>query len=86
MKLKIIQSCYVPRHDFFNCNDVVEVDDKLADILIKQKLAINIEEVEDDAVDYSDYTMTELRELLREKGLSTKGKKDELISRLEGGE
>lgn len=86
MQIKIIQSCYVPNHPFFNCEDVVEVSDTLAKILIEQKLAVENVAVVEDVVDYSDFSMTELRNLLREKGLATKGKKDELISRLEGGE
>ena len=85
MKVKIIQSCYVPSHPFFNTDDEVEVNDELGRILIKGVLAIEIGEVNNE-VDYSEYSTTELRKLLKEKGLSSEGKKADLIKRLVGDE
>jgi U3 small nucleolar ribonucleoprotein component len=41
------------------------------------------EDSEEEAIDYSDLSVSELREELKERGLSSEGKKDDLISRLE---
>jgi hypothetical protein len=41
------------------------------------------EDSEEEDVDYSDLSVSELREELKERGLSSEGKKDDLISRLE---
>ena len=40
------------------------------------------EEVEEEAVDYSQYTVKQLKEMLEEKGLSTDGKKADLVERM----
>ena len=40
------------------------------------------EEVVEETVDYSKYTVKELREMLEERGLSTDGKKAELVERM----
>ena len=54
--------------------------------LIKQGVAVEyIEEqetIEKEENDYSSLTVKELKEILEQKGLSTKGKKAELIERL----
>ena len=44
------------------------------------------EEVEEEAVDYSQYTVKQLKEMLEEKGLSTDGKKADLVERMSGAE
>jgi len=44
------------------------------------------EEVEEEAVDYSKYTVKQLKEMLEEKGLSTDGKKADLVERMSGAE
>ena len=44
------------------------------------------EEVEEEAVDYSQYTVKQLKEMLDEKGLSTDGKKADLVERMSGAE
>ena len=40
------------------------------------------EEVEEEAFDYSQYTVKQLKEMLEEKGLSTDGKKADLVERM----
>ena len=44
------------------------------------------EEAEEEAVDYSQYTVKQLKEMLEEKGLSTDGKKADLVERMSGAE
>ena len=44
------------------------------------------EEVEEEAIDYSQYTVKQLKEMLEEKGLSTDGKKADLVERMSGAE
>ena len=44
------------------------------------------EEPEEEAVDYSQYTVKQLKEMLEEKGLSTDGKKADLVERMSGAE
>ena len=44
------------------------------------------EEVVEETVDYSKYTVKELKEMLEEKGLSTEGKKADLVERMSGAE
>jgi len=44
------------------------------------------EEVVEETVDYSQYTVKELKEMLEERGLSTDGKKADLVERMSGAE
>ena len=44
------------------------------------------EEVVEETVDYSQYTVKQLKEMLEEKGLSTEGKKADLVERMSGAE
>ena len=44
------------------------------------------EEVVEETVDYSQYTVKELKEMLEERGLSTDGKKADLVERMLGAE
>ena len=44
------------------------------------------EEVAEETIDYSKYTVKQLREMLEERGLSTDGKKAELVERMSGAE
>lgn len=83
MKIKCVSSFYVLNKGVFDIGTIVEFDEELARKLIKQGVAIEyIDEQEKEEVDYSDLTVKELKQLLEEKGLSTKGKKAELIERL----
>ena len=86
MKVKCTSSFYIVNKGVFNNGSIVEFDDELALKLIKQGVAVEyIEEtetIEKEEIDYSDLTVKELKVILEQKGLSTKGKKAELIERL----
>lgn len=86
MKVKCTSSFYIVNKGVFNNGSIVEFDDELALKLIKQGVAVEyIEEtetIEKEEIDYNDLTVKELKVILEQKGLSTKGKKAELIQRL----
>ena len=87
MKIKTTSSFYVVKKGVFNVGEIVEFENELARQLITQGVAIEyIEEKQlikkEENVDYSTLTIKELKELLKEKKLSTVGKKAELIERL----
>lgn len=83
MKVKCTSSFYVIDKGVFNIHEIVEFDDELAKKLIKQGVVELIEEEQTEKEeDYTKLTVKELRELLQEKGLDIKGKKQELIERL----
>ncbi len=87
MKVKCTSSFYIVNKGVFNNGSVVEFDDELARRLIKQGVVVEyveeVEAIEKEENDYNNLTVKELKVLLEEKGLSTKGKKAELIQRLE---
>ena len=87
MKIKTTSSFYIVKKGVFNVGEIVEFDDELARKLITQGVGIEyIEEKQlikkEENIDYDNLTVKELKELLKEKGLSTNGKKKELIERL----
>lgn len=83
MKVRCTSSFYVLDKGVFKIHDIVEFDDILAEKLIKQGVVESIEEKQTEKEeDYTKLTVKELRELLQEKGLDIKGKKQELIERL----
>ena len=87
MKVKTTSSFYVVKKGVFNVGEIVEFENELARQLITQGVAIEyIEEKQlikkEENVDYNTLTIKELKELLKEKNLSTVGKKAELIERL----
>ena len=87
MKIKTTSSFYVVKKGVFNVGEIVEFENELARQLITQGVAIEyIEEKQlikkEENVDYSTLTIKELKELLKERDLSTVGKKAELIERL----
>ena len=86
MKIKCISSFYVLNKDVFNIGEIVEFENELARRLIQQGVAIEYieekHEIKEEIIDYDNLTVKELKELLKEKGLSTNGKKKELIERL----
>ena len=87
MKIKTTSSFYVVKKGVFNVGEIVEFENELARQLITQGVAIEyIEEKQliekEENVDYNTLTIKELKELLKERGLSTVGKKAELIERL----
>ena len=87
MKVKCTSSFYIVNKGVFNIGAVVEFDEELAKKLIKQGVAVEyiekVETIEKEENDYNNLTVKELKQLLEEKGLSTKGKKAELIERLQ---
>ena len=54
--------------------------------VVEEPVAEEPEEVEEEAIDYSQYTVKQLKEMLEEKGLSTDGKKADLVERMSGAE
>ena len=87
MKIKTTSSFYIVKKGVFNVGEIVEFDDELARKLITQGVGIEyIEEKQlikkEENIDYDNLTVKELKELLKEKSLSTNGKKKELIKRL----
>ena len=86
MKVKCTSSFYIVNKGVFNNGSIVEFEDELALKLIKQGVVVEyVEEVEaivKEEIDYNDLTVKELKVILEQKGLSTKGKKAELIQRL----
>ena len=80
MKIKTTSSFYIVKKGVFNVGEIVEFDDELARKLITQGVGIEyIEEKQlikkEENIDYDNLTVKELKELLKEKGLSTNGKK-----------
>ena len=87
MKIKTTSSFYIVKKGVFNVGEIVEFENELARQLITQGVAIEyIEEKQlikkEENVDYNTLTIKELKELLKEKKISTVGKKIELIERL----
>ena len=87
MKIKTTSSFYVVKKGVFNVGEIVEFENELARQLITQGVAIEyIEEKQlikkEENVDYNTLTIKELKKLLKERDLSTVGKKAELIERL----
>ena len=83
MKVRCTSSFYVIDKGVFDIHDIVELDDILAEKLIKQGVVEPIEEKQTEKEeDYTKLTVKELKKLLQEKGLDIKGKKQELIERL----
>ena len=109
MKVKCTSSFYIVGKGIFNNGTIIDVDDELAEKLIKQGIAVEYTENEETIkkeeniqnnekevivqsevikvekeIDYNTLTVKALKSLLEEKGLSTKGRKAELIERLKG--
>lgn len=90
IKVKVTSSFYLVDLGVFDVNSIVELRDDLAQIVVKQGLAEYIEEqIEEEeepkkVIDYSKLKVTELKELLNERGIEIpKGaKKADLISLL----
>ncbi len=87
MKVKCTSSFYIVNKGIFDNGSIVEFEEELARKLIKQGVVVEyveeVEAIEKEENDYNNMTVKELKVLLEEKGLSTKGKKAELIQRLE---
>ena len=87
MKVKCISSFYILNKGVFNKNDIVEFNKELAEKLIKDGKVVEyieiIENVKEEKINYNDLTIKELKDILKNKNLSVKGNKAELIKRLE---
>lgn len=83
MKIKIL-SPFVCDGTSYRKGKVVDVDGWDIKSLVDHRLIEVIEEVneETDEVNYDDMSIKELKSLLKDKGLSQVGKKEELIARL----
>ena len=86
MKIKTTSSFYIVKKGVFNVGEIVEFDDELARKLITQGVGIEYieekQEIKEEIIDYDNLTVKELKDILKEKDLSTSGKKKELIERL----
>jgi hypothetical protein len=84
MKVKCISSFYILNKGVFDKGDIIELDKEIASKLIKDgKVVEYIENVKEEKIDYNDLTIKELKEILKNKNLSVKGNKAELVKRLE---
>ena len=79
MKIKIL-SPFVCDGTSYHKGKVVDVDGWDIKSLVDHRLIEVIEET--DEVNYDDMSLKELKNLLKDKGLSQVGKKEELIARL----
>lgn len=79
MKIKIL-SPFVCDGTSYRKGKVVDVDGWDIKSLVDHRLIEVIEETEE--VNYDDMSIKELKSLLKDKGLSQVGKKEELIARL----
>lgn len=87
MLVLVKKSFFVVGKPVQHVGDIIELDDEHAKVLIKNGVVLEVvekEEVEEKVkVNYEELTVIELKDLLKERDLSTKGKKSELIKRLE---
>ena len=92
IKVKILSPIYVDGFAYRK-NVEYQIDDKVANILLEKGYCELIKEEQEEPietldlnpkeVDYNELTVAELKELLEQRGLSTSGKKADLIKRLQ---
>ena len=92
IKVKILSPIYVDGFAYRK-NVEYQIDDKVANILLQEGYCELIKEEQEKPVetldsnpkevDYKELTVAELKELLEQRGLSTSGKKADLIKRLQ---
>lgn len=92
IKVKILSPIYVDGFAYRK-NVEYQIDDKVANILLQKGYCELIKEEQENPVetldlnpkevDYNELTVAELKELLEQRGLSTSGKKADLIKRLQ---
>ena len=92
IKVKILSPIYVDGFAYRK-NVEYQIDDKVANILLQKGYCEFIKEEQEEPVetldsnpkevDYKELTVAELKELLEQRGLSTSGKKVDLIKRLQ---
>ena len=93
IKVKILSPIYVDGFAYRK-NVEYQIDDEVVNILLQKGYCELIKEEEQEKpvetldsnpkeVDYKELTVAELKELLEQRGLSTSGKKADLIKRLQ---
>ena len=88
MLVLVKKSFFIVGEPVQHVGDIIELDDEHAKVLIKNNVVEEVknqEPVEEETlnvVKYEELNLTQLKDLLKERGLSTKGKKSELIKRL----
>ena len=92
IKVKILSPIYVDGFAYRK-NIEYQIDDEVVNILLQKGYCELIKEEQEEPVatldlnpkevDYNELTVAELKELLEQRGLSTSGKKADLIKRLQ---
>lgn len=92
IKVKILSPIYVDGFAYRK-NVEYQIDDEVVNILLQKGYCELIKEEQEEPiatldsnpkeVDYKELTVAELKELLEQRGLSTSGKKADLIKRLQ---
>lgn len=92
IKVKILSPIYVDGFAYRK-NVEYQIDDKVVNTLLQKGYCELIKEEQEEPVetldsnpkevDYKELTVAELKELLEQRGLSTSGKKADLIKRLQ---
>ena len=92
IKVKILSPIYVDGFAYRK-NVEYQINDEVANILLQKGYCELIKEEQENSVetldlnpkevDYNELTVAELKELLEQRGLSTSGKKADLIKRLQ---
>ena len=92
IKVKILSPIYVDGFAYRK-NVEYQINDEVANILLQKGYCELIKEEQENPVetldlnpkevDYNELTVVELKELLEQRGLSTSGKKADLIKRLQ---
>lgn len=92
IKVKILSPIYVDGFAYRK-NVEYQINDEVANILLEKGYCELIKEEQEEPiatldlnpkeVDYNELTVAELKELLEQRGLSTSGKKADLVKRLQ---
>ena len=92
IKVKILSPIYVDGFAYRK-NVEYQINDEVANILLQKGYCELIKEEQEEPVetldsnpkevDYNELTVAELKELLEQRGLSTSGKKADLVKRLQ---
>lgn len=97
MHVRVKMSCYIVGHPVYHANQIVTLDDDLAEKLIAEKVVEKVIDVDEqpfeltedktekttEEQDLNNLTASELKGLCKERGLSTTGNKATLIARLQ---
>ena len=92
IKVKILSPIYVDGFAYRK-NVEYQIDDEVVNVLLQKGYCELIKEEQEEPiatldlnpkeVDYNELTVAELKELLEQRGLSTSGKKADLVKRLQ---